>query len=112
MKLRIKEIRENSYLLQRQLAEYLNCTQQTYSRYETGDLEPSLPVMAKLARFYDTSVDYLLGLTDDKIQHWNSENTKSKEAIEDNKHKEFIISMKTGVPKPKNRKNRVLLPKE
>lgn len=104
MKLRIKEIRENSYLLQRQLAEYLNCTQQTYSRYETGDLEPSLPVMAKLARFYDTSVDYLLGLTEDKTQNWNRENTESKEAIEDNKRKEFVMSMKTGVPKPKNRK--------
>ena len=104
MKLRIKEIREDSYLLQRQLAEYLNCTQQTYSRYETGDLEPSLPVMAKLARFYDTSVDYLLGLTEDKTQHWNSESTESEEAIEDNKRKELIMSTKTGVPKPKNRK--------
>lgn len=105
MKLRIKEIRENNYLLQRNIAEYLNCTQQTYSRYETGELQPSLPVMEKLARFYDTSVDYLMGLTNDKErQNWNSESTESYEAIEDNKRKEFIISTKTGVPKPKNRK--------
>ena len=76
MKLRIKEIRENSYLLQRQLAEYLNCTQQTYSRYETGDLEPSLPVMAKLAEFYNTRVDFLMGLTDVREPYKHS--TKNK----------------------------------
>lgn len=64
MKLRIREMRENSDLFQRNLAEYLGCTQQTYSRYETGELEPSLSVMARLAEFYGTSVDYLMGLTD------------------------------------------------
>ena len=64
MKLRIREMRENSDLFQRNLAEYLGCTQQNYSRYETGELEPSLTVMEKLAEFYGTSVDYLMGLTD------------------------------------------------
>lgn len=64
MKLRIRDLREDNDLFQRNLAEHLGCTQQTYSRYETGELEPSLPVMAKLAEFYGTSVDYLMGLTD------------------------------------------------
>ncbi len=66
MKLRIRDLREDSDLIQKQLAEYLNVTQQTYSRYETGELSPSLPTMEKLAYFYDTSVDYLMGITDTK----------------------------------------------
>lgn len=64
MKLRIRDLREDNDLYQRQIAEYLNCTQQTYSRYETGELEPSLLVMEKLAEFYNTSIDFLMGLTD------------------------------------------------
>lgn len=64
MKLRIRDLREDNDLYQRHIAEYLGVTQQTYSRYETGELEPSLPVMAKLASFYNTSVDFLMGLTD------------------------------------------------
>lgn len=64
MKLRIRDLREDSDLYQRQIAEQLGCTQQTYSRYETGELEPSLHVMEKLAGFYGTSIDYLMGLTD------------------------------------------------
>lgn len=66
MNLRIRVLREENGLCQRNLAEYLGCTQQTYSRYETGELEPSLGVMEKLARFYNTSVDYIMGLTDDR----------------------------------------------
>ncbi len=62
--LRIRDIREDSDLYQRHLAEYLTVTQQTYSRYETGELWPSLITMAKLAEYYDTSVAYLMGLTD------------------------------------------------
>lgn len=64
MKLKIRDLREDNDLYQRHIAEYLNCTQQTYSRYETGELEPSLSVMEKLADYYNTSVDFLMGLTD------------------------------------------------
>lgn len=61
---RIRTLRENSHLTQRQLADYLGLRQQTYSRYERGELIPSLASMAALADFYDTSVDFLVGLTD------------------------------------------------
>ncbi len=66
MKLRIRDIREDNDLYQRNIAQYLGCKQQTYSRYETGELEPNLRVMAKLAALYKTSVDFLIGLTDEK----------------------------------------------
>ncbi len=64
MKLRIRDLREDNDLLQKHLAAYLHCRQQTYSRYETGEVEPPLEVMEKLACYYNTSVDYLMGLTD------------------------------------------------
>ncbi len=64
MELKIRKLREDSKLYQRNIAEYLGTTQQTYSRYETGELNPSLETMAKLAEYYNTSVDYLMGLTD------------------------------------------------
>ena len=69
MELRLKELRYTNHLYQRQLAEYLHWTQQTYSRYETGELQPSLLVMERLAEFYETSVDYIMRLTDDKTPH-------------------------------------------
>ena len=66
MRLKIRDLREDNNLLQRHLAEYLNCKQQTYSRYEIGVVEPPLDVMEKLSLYYNTSVDYLMGLTDEK----------------------------------------------
>ena len=64
MKLRIKELREEMGYFQRNIADYLGCTQQTYSRYETGEVEPTVLVLAALAEFYKVSLDYLMGLTD------------------------------------------------
>lgn len=92
MNLRLKELRENNNLCQKQIALYLKITQQTYSRYERGGLIPSLIVLKKLAYFYDTSVDYLLGLTDIKEQKWNKENLESEETLEDNKVKIKILN--------------------
>lgn len=92
MNLRIRMLREDNDLYQRNLAEYLKCTQQTYSRYETGELEPSLEVMEKLARFYDTSVDYLMGLTDNKERWWNRESLESPEAAEMSDLREAVLN--------------------
>lgn len=63
---RIRNLREDSDLKQRQLAEYLHVSQNTYSQYETGAISLSAENAVKLARFYGTSVDYLLGETDVK----------------------------------------------
>lgn len=65
MKLRIKDLREDHDLTQASIAKLLNCSQQTYSRYETGEITISISNLIILASFYNTSTDYLLGLTDE-----------------------------------------------
>ena len=65
----IKNLREDADLTQHQMAQLLNISQTTYSRYESGKLDiPSLSLI-KLASFYKTSVDYLLGLTNNKTPY-------------------------------------------
>ena len=64
MNLRIKEIRESRHYTQSEIAKILNCTQQNYSKYETGEIAIDSDKIVLLADFYHTSVDYLLGLTD------------------------------------------------
>ena len=62
---RIRDLREDRDLNQTRVAAVLHVSQTTYSRYENGTLDiPSASLIA-LARFYGTSVDYLLGLTDE-----------------------------------------------
>ncbi len=62
---KIRELREDRDLLQRHLAEYLHCSQVAYSRYELGTRDIPTQVLIELAKFYNTSVDYLLDLTDE-----------------------------------------------
>lgn len=63
---RIRDLREDKDMTQVQVAKILNCSQRTYSNYERGDIEMSTRVLIELARFHDTSIDYLLELTDEK----------------------------------------------
>jgi transcriptional regulator with XRE-family HTH domain len=58
-------MREDCDLTQLQVAEYLMCDQSLYSKYERGERDIPLNIMVKLAQLYKTSVDYLVGLTDD-----------------------------------------------
>ena len=62
---RIRDMREDRDLLQRDIAAYLRCTQTCYSHYELGKRDIPTEVLIALAAFYETSVDYLLGLTDE-----------------------------------------------
>jgi transcriptional regulator with XRE-family HTH domain len=64
MNLRIRDLREDRDLTQSDLAKMLGCTQQTYSRYESGEITIDIYNLIKLANFYETSCDFLLGLTD------------------------------------------------
>ena len=65
MKLKIRDLREDKDYTQKEIVKLLNCTQQTYSRYETGEITIDINSLIKLAEFYQTSIDYLVGLTDD-----------------------------------------------
>ena len=63
---RLKEIREDKDLLQKDIAKYLNMTQVQYSRYETGLRLMPIDKLDKLADYYNVSIDYLLSRTDDR----------------------------------------------
>lgn len=65
MNLRIRDIREDKDLKQKAIAKLLDCKQQTYSRYETGEITIDIFRLEKLADFYNTSTDYLLGRTNE-----------------------------------------------
>ena len=60
---KIRDLREDRDLKQRELAEYLNCSQRAYSSYELGQRDIPTDVLIKLANFYNVSIDYLLGQT-------------------------------------------------
>ena len=62
---RLRDLREDSDLKQRDLAALLNCTQACYSRYEKGNRDIPITLLCQLAEYYQTSVDYLLGRTDE-----------------------------------------------
>lgn len=60
---RLHDLREDRDLLQRQVAERLRCSQRVYSNYERGERDIPTDILIRLSEFYDVSVDYLLGLT-------------------------------------------------
>lgn len=65
----LKDLREDNDLTQQQVAELLNISQTTYSRYESGTLDIPSSSLIALAKYYKTSVDYLLGLTKNKTPY-------------------------------------------
>lgn len=62
---RLRDLREDSDKTQQEIADYLNMHRSVYRRYESGEREPPIWALVKLAEYYGTSLDYLLGLTDD-----------------------------------------------
>lgn len=81
---RLKLLRENRGLSQAELGEYLNLTQQTINNYEKGKREPSQDTLQKIANFFNTSTDYLLGRTDDP--------TPPQAKQEKPNHEQYILS--------------------
>lgn len=61
---RIRNLREDRDLTQTDLANYLNVTQRTYSRYENNERSIPVETLSKLADYHNTSLDYLIGRTD------------------------------------------------
>ena len=62
---RIRDLREDRDMNQTEIANVLGMSQTGYSKYETGENDIPTVILIKLARFYNTSIDYLLGETND-----------------------------------------------
>lgn len=67
--MRIRDLREDNDLTQQEISNYLKIKQNTYSQYETGSRQLPVDVLIALASYYNTSTDYLLGLTDQKTPY-------------------------------------------
>lgn len=63
---RLKDLREDNDLTQKEIASILNMKQQQYSRYENGEYELPLSCLIKLAKYYNVSTDYILNLSNIK----------------------------------------------
>lgn len=81
MNIRMRNLREDSDLRQIDIAQMLNITQQQYQRYESGKTPVPVEIVSLLAKHYDVSVDYLLGLTDIKKSPTPSISAKTKKAL-------------------------------
>lgn len=66
MKLRIKDLREDNDLTQREIAGYLDCDQSLYSKYEREERDIPVRLLVRLSEYYNVSMDYILGLSDKK----------------------------------------------
>ncbi len=62
--MKLKELREENNISQKEIADFLNVKQNTYSQYETGKRQLPIDVLIKLSKFYKTTTDYILGLED------------------------------------------------
>ncbi|MDE6469554.1 MAG: helix-turn-helix transcriptional regulator [Eubacterium sp.] len=61
---RIRDLREDADLTQKEMAKILNCSQQVYSNYELGQRDIPTSILISLAKYHNTTTDYILGLTD------------------------------------------------
>lgn len=67
---RLKDCREDKDLNQSEVAQIINTYQTHYSKYERGERELPMHLFIELAKYYDVSLDYLAGLTNDKRKYW------------------------------------------
>ena len=61
---RVRELREDNNVTQKEIAKMLSCSQQVYSNYELGQRDIPTDILIKLSKFYNTSIDYILGISD------------------------------------------------
>lgn len=78
---RLKDLREDNDLYQKDVARILNISQTGYSKYETETNDIPTAILIKLALYYETSIDYILGLTNDKtIKYQRNINNSCKKS--------------------------------
>lgn len=61
---RVRDLREDRDLTQKEISHILNCSQQVYSNYELGQRDIPTDILIKLSKIYNVSIDYILGMTD------------------------------------------------
>ncbi len=66
---RIRDLREDKDLSQKTLGERIGMSQTGYSKYETGENDIPTNILIQLSKIYNTSIDYMLGLTDEKLPY-------------------------------------------
>lgn len=66
---RIRDLREDHDLTQKQISKILNCSQQVYSNYELGQRDIPTAILISISEFYDVSTDYVLGIVDNPEQN-------------------------------------------
>lgn len=74
--MRLKELREDNDIKQTEIAKLLNVNQNTYSQYENGKRQIPISSLIALAEFYNTSVDYILNLTDNRTPYERKRSSK------------------------------------
>ena len=80
--MRLKELRKEKSLYQKDVAAHLGIDRTTYVKYENGSSEPPIEALLELCRFYSVSMDYLLGLTDERSNPINNTDGVRKEVID------------------------------
>ena len=83
-KLRLKELREERNITQQELADHLSCSQQSINNYENHGTQPDIDMLCRMADFFETSVDYLIGNT-------NIRNPYTLAKYEDSSEKEISL---------------------
>lgn len=82
----LKSLRLSAGFSQKQLADVINVSQQSINKYENHDVEPNIDTLIAIAKLFDTSVDYLIGMTDIKRKienvHQYDLNEKEKTVID------------------------------
>ncbi len=73
---RVRDLREDNDLTQKEIAKYLHVSTRSYSHYETGDRCMPLDIFERLAAYYNTSMDYLAERTDEKNPYPPAKKTK------------------------------------
>jgi len=98
----LKELRVNAGMSQKQLADAVNVSQQSINKYENHDVEPNIETLVTIAKLFDTSVDYLIGMTNlkrkiENVQRYDL-NDSEKEMVDlyrnlDDENKKIVIEL-------------------
>ncbi|KLJ82612.1 Cro/Cl family transcriptional regulator [Streptococcus agalactiae] len=91
---RLKNLRLEKNLTQKQVAQRLNISQQAYGQWETGKLNPKKETIQMFANFFNVSIDYLLGNTDNKNEEMQILLRGTLEGLTDEEKKQFEIEFK------------------